>query len=162
MEQNNYQNLKEVQFEVLEKDRKGIQTEDAALRILSQFSKTLKIDILRRVIPPRESNLNECDAILFSDVGLFLIEIKRYGGVITNLSETSETIEIHLGKDIRRKDNPIPYLLKRCELLSEYINKNNDWFKVKRLFEISGINRIPVFPVLCFGPTTKIEKQMLA
>lgn len=159
MEHNNIFNLKEVDFEILDKDRKGIQTEDAALRILTQLSKSLKIEILRRVIPPRESNINECDAIIFSDAGLFLIEVKRYGGVITNLTETSNTIEIQQGKDKSRRDNPIPYLKKRCEQLSEYISRSRDWEKVKRLFEFSGINRIPVYPVLCFGPTTKIEKQ---
>lgn len=159
MEENKNSYLKDVSFETDDKDKKGIQTEDAALRILTQLSKALKIDILRRVIPPRESNLNECDAILFSDAGLFLIEVKRYGGVITNLSETSNTIEIQQGKDKSRRENPIPYLMKRCEQLSDYISRSRDWEKVKRLFEFSGIHKIPVYPVLCFGPTTKIEKQ---
>jgi hypothetical protein len=71
MEGNRIRQLKEVDFETGHKDRKGIQTEDAALRLLTQLSKTMKIDILRRVIPPRESNVNECDAILFSDVFFF-------------------------------------------------------------------------------------------
>jgi hypothetical protein len=80
-------------------------------------------------------------------------------GVITNLTDSSKTIEIIQGKNTIRMDNPLPYLKKRSEQLSEYLNNNHYWYKVKKLFEIAGVGKIPVYSVLCFGPTAKIEKQ---
>ncbi|MDR3669067.1 MAG: nuclease-related domain-containing protein, partial [Ignavibacteriaceae bacterium] len=84
---NNIKPLKEINFETGVNHAKGMDTENSVLKNLTTLCHSLKIDIMRRVIPPYESRVGECDAIIFSDTGILLIEVKRYGGKIMNLSD---------------------------------------------------------------------------
>jgi len=156
----NLNNIKDIVFETAEKHRKGMVTEDSVINRLTKIAKSHKAEILRRVEPPHYSEVGECDSILFDNSGIYLIEIKRYGGAIKNLNEKFEEIAIERGDKIIKIDNPIIKLYEKSKNLFEFIAHSPEWKLVNKysLYEKLG-DVIPIFCVLCFGPTTEITKS---
>ena len=149
-------------FETAERDQKGMETEDSALRILSSTCKSLKMDIMQRVLPPEDSRVGECDAVIFSDAGIFVVEVKRIGGVIEQLNSEDEIIKVQQGKENVKRPNPVLIVKKKTESMKSLVANRGEWRKLNDLFQVAKINStIPVFSLLCFGPSTKVEDNKL-
>ena len=156
----NLNNIKDIEFETAEKHKKGMVTEDSVINRLTKIAKSHKAEILRRVEPPHYSEVGECDSILFDNSGIYLIEIKRYGGVIKNLNEKLEIISIEQGDKIKKIDNPIIKLYEKSKKLFEFIAHSPEWKLVNKFSQYENLGDvIPIFSVLCFGPTTEITKS---
>lgn len=156
----NNNNIKDIEFETAEKHKMGMVTEDSVIKRLTVIAKTNKAEILRRVEPPQYSEVGECDSILFDNSGIYLIEIKRYGGVIKNLNETLEKISIEQGEEVIKIDNPIIKLYDKSKKLFDFIAHSEEWKLANKFSQYGKLSDvIPVFSVLCFGPTTEITKS---
>ena len=150
-----YRSIDAIKFETQEKHKKGIATEDAALRIVASAVKSLKAEVVQRVIPPARSMVDECDAIILTDSCIMILEVKRIGGNITNFTLDREALSVEKGKNVEKIPNPVFRLRERASALAEYIRKDAEWGKLNFLFGIAHISDyIPVVPVLCFGPST--------
>ncbi len=150
-----YRKIDEIKFETQEKHKKGIATEDAALRIVASAVKSLKAEAIQRVIPPVRSMVDECDAIILTDSCVMILEVKRIGGNITDFSLDKETLSVEKGKQVERIPNPVLRLREKTTALSKYIQQDAEWVKLNSLFRVAGIfYYVPVIPVLCFGPST--------
>lgn len=154
-----YNNIKDIEFETAEKHKMGMVTETSVIDRLTVIAKTNKAEILRRVEPPQYSEVGECDSILFDNSGIYLIDVKRYGGVIKNLNEKLDKITIEQGDEVIKIDNPIIKLYNKSKKLFDFIAHSTEWNLVNKFSQYGKIGDvIPVFSVLCFGPTTEITK----
>lgn len=152
--------VKDIEFESELKHKKGILTEDSVIHRLTTLAKSLKIEILRRVEPPFESNVGECDSIIFDDSGIYIVEVKRYGGKIKNLDEKKDEIKLEQGDDEIKISNPIPKLYTKCSQLHSYLRQHNEWRDVNNYSRYGKLgDSIPVYSILCFGPSTTINKS---
>jgi hypothetical protein len=155
-----FKNIHEIKFETEEKHKKGLATEDAALRGAATVAKSLKAEIVQRVIPPFESHVDECDAILLTDSCVMIMEVKRIGGYIRDFSLTKDILSVEQGKGIIKIENPVINLRRRCTNMKSYIGQADEWRKLRFLFHIAGIgDSMPVVPILCFGPSTGYEYE---
>jgi hypothetical protein len=126
---------------------------------LTPFAKSEKLEILRRVSPPYESKVNKCDAIIFADAGIFLIEVMRYGGAIKFLNEKRKHIYIEYSGYTKQVSNPIIAINRKIKLLTKYIQGSYYWKNINQFYKDEKVfDSIPVYAVLCFGPSTKIKK----
>lgn len=153
----------EIKFESRPEHRKGMDTEDSVLRATEKVCKSLSIGLLRRIMPPRESGIGECDAVVFSDSGVLVIEAKRFGGEIETIDLESDTIRIRKGKkqDISVVNNPAKLIAEKTRELKRFMDSSGYWYRARKLFEMAGLREgIPVYPVLVFGPSTKILEGM--
>lgn len=161
---NMYENLRDIfdiEFENRIQHRKGMNTEDSVLRATRAVCKSLSIGILMRIMPPRAAGIGECDAVIFSDIGLLIIEAKRFGGEIESLDLQSDTIRIRKGQEVKVDRNPAKQIAEKAQKLKRFIDLSRDWSWATRLFNMAGLKEgVPVFPVLSFGPSTKILKDM--
>lgn len=154
----NHRDVHSLDFINADKHLKGIRTEDAALGLLSSACRSLKMEILQRVLPPMSSHVGECDAILFSDAGILLVEVKRIGGNILKLNDADEKLRVEKGRREEQIPNPIHTVMKKSDDLRSFIHGDNAWRELNYLFRKAGIaDGMPVYPVLCFGPSTNIE-----
>lgn len=155
-----YRGIKEIEFETVRKISKGMVTEDSVLIRLSSFAVSEGLEILRRVSPPYESKVNKCDAIVFADAGIFLVEVMRYGGAIKFLNEKRRHIYIEYSGYTKKVSNPVIAINKKIKLLTIYIQGSYYWKSINQLYKDEKVfDSIPVFAVLCFGPSTKIKKS---
>lgn len=73
------QHVRDIPFEVGKQHQLGLRTELSALRIVSDVAKKLKAKARRMILPPKPPSwtrsVGECDAILLSDVAVFLVEV---------------------------------------------------------------------------------------
>ena len=155
-----YKNIKDIEFETAEKHKKGMVTEDSVINRLTKIAKTNKAEILRRVEPPFESKVGECDSIIFDDSGIYIVEVKRYGGKIKNLDERKDKLKLEQGDKEIIISNPIPKLFAKCSALQTYLKYQNDWKDVNNFSRYGKLGEsIPVYSILCFGPTTSVTKS---
>jgi len=153
-------NIKDLEFDTSEKSKKAIDTEDSVLTRLTEFANSKGFGILRRVSPPFESKVSKCDAILFSDAGIFLIEVMRHGGAIKFLNEKRDSIYIEHSGYNKQVNNPIIIINRKIKLLTRYIQDSNYWKKINQFYKDEKVSdSIPVYAVLCFGPSTSIKKS---
>ena len=140
----------DVEFIEDAKHKKGLASEEAALRVLQRH-----LPLMGRVIPG--GGVGECDAIAFSDAGLVLVEVKRFGGRIEHVLAAPPTWKIERGARIEEVINPLHRLRARADALHAEIRQHPAWQSLRVLWSAAngGTDKgIPVFEVLCFGPTT--------
>src|SRR4029077_18066356 len=93
-EESTMQHVRQITFEVSKQHQLGLRTELAALKIVSDVAKKLQAKVRRMVLPPKPAawarGVGECDAILLTDVAVFLGEVKRYGVQVKLLDDTSQ------------------------------------------------------------------------
>ncbi|MBK9097509.1 MAG: NERD domain-containing protein [bacterium] len=155
-----YHNIKEIEFETELKHKKGMLTEDSVINRLTTIARSLKSEILRRVEPPSDSNVGECDSIIFDDSGIYIVEIKRYGGKIKILDEKRDQIIIEQSDKEIKILNPIPKLYTKCSKLHSYLKQDYEWKEVNNYSRFGNLGAsIPVYSILCFGPSTTINKS---
>jgi len=146
-------------FEEGAQHRKGLDTEDSMLRIASAFGKKVKGVIRQRVWPPREFSRGEWDAIILTDAAVYLIDAKRHSGRIEVLDPTREQITIHRAGKVEQTRNPTFALAGNARQFHEQMARAPWWQSVGKLTEQSNLGpTIPTLPVVCFGPTTEIDK----
>lgn len=149
----------ELTFEQGMQHRKGLDTEDSMLRIAAAFGKKVKGVVRQRVWSPRDFSRGEWDAIVLTDAAVYLIDAKRHSGRIELLDPTREQITIHRAGKIEQTRNPTFALAGNARQFHEQMARSPWWQPVSRLTEQSGLGAtIPVVPVVCFGPTTEIDK----
>lgn len=155
-------NVLNLNFETAEQHKKGMDTEDAALRLLAASCKSLGMELMQRVLPPMRSGVGECDAIVFSDAGILLVEVKRIGGNILLLNETDPQLRVEKGESTVKIENPVQIVRKKAVSLQQFIHDSPDWRSLNELYQKAGISvGIPVFPLLCFGPSTGVEESQI-
>jgi len=146
-------------FEEGAQHRKGLDTEDAMLRIASTFAKKVKGVIRQRVWPPRDFSRGEWDAILLTDAAVYLVDAKRHSGRIELLDPTREQITIHRAGKVEQTRNPTFALAANARQFHEQMPRAPWWQSVGKLTQQSGLGTtLPTIPVVCFGPTTEIDK----
>ena len=141
-----YRTADELPFEQMEKHKLGLNTEESAHRILGKQYLTSP-----RAVP--SSSVGECDAILFTRAGLFVVEVKRWFGHIEEFSK-DETWRVVDSKSERHLPNPITRLNKRVNALRNLIAEDPAWRNLAHLWRVRHKIAIPIHSVLCFGPTT--------
>lgn len=146
-------------FEQGVQHRKGLDTEDSMLRIVATFGKKIKGVVRQRVWPPRDFSRGEWDAILLTDAAIYLIDAKRHSGRIEVLDPRSEQITIHRAGRVEQTKNPTFAIAGNTRQFHEQLARAPWWQPVGKLAKQSGLGEtVPVIPVVCFGPTTEIDK----
>lgn len=163
MDQRQLKHVKEIPFEVSKQHLMGIRTEQAALKIVSDVAAKLKAKVRRMVLPPKppawSRGVGECDAILLTDVAIFLVEVKRFGGQIKLLDDVSARLPIiKAGKD-DQISNPAIEVCQKSDTLRALIREFPEWRLVNKLFDVARLGQsVPVVPVLCLGPSTTVDE----
>jgi len=145
--------LSQIEFETEAKDAKGASTEDSGLKILADLAKASRkqIWVIERSSP---ALVGEFDAILCTDSGLVVVELKRLGGCFKEFSLLDPTVRIQSGRQERTIPNPSAKLFDKSKRLIRECLGKEEWTSVKRLF--SG--RVPVSNIVCYGPSTLFEE----
>lgn len=146
--------LSNIEFETEAKDAKGALTEDSGLKILADLAKTNRkqIRVIERASP---AEVGEFDAILCTDSGLIVVELKRLGGCFQEFGLLDPRVRIQSGRQERSIPNPSARLHEKSKRLVQECLGKEEWAGVRRLF--SG--RIPVANIVCYGPSTMFEVQ---
>jgi hypothetical protein len=155
--------LSKIDFEIETKHGKGATTEDAGLKILAIIAKSSnkQIWVIERPYPP---SVGEFDAICCTDSGLILVELKRWGGYIQNFNILDRKIQIDSGRKNNERNNPSAILQEKSKrLIQKHISRclkkhkmdNDAWLRAKSVFPDK---KIPVFNVVCYGPSTFFER----
>jgi len=97
-----FKNIHEIKFETEEKHKKGLATEDAALRGAATVAKSLKAEIVQRVIPPFESHVMSVMPSCSTDSCVMIMEVKRIGGYIRDFSLTKDILSVEQGKGLSK------------------------------------------------------------
>lgn len=144
--------LSHIEFETEAKDAKGASTEDSGLKILADLAKTNRkqMRVIERSSP---AQVGEFDAILCTDSGLILVELKRLGGCFQEFGLLDPRVRIQSGRQERSIPNPSARLFEKSKRLVQECLAQDEWTSVKRLF--SG--RVPVSNIVCYGPSTTFD-----
>jgi len=144
--------LSQLPFETEAKDAKGASTEDSGLKILADLAKASRkqIWVIERSSPAK---VGEFDAILCTDSGLVVVELKRLGGCFKEFGLLDPTVRIQSGRQERSIPNPSARLFDKSKRLIRECLGQEEWISVKRIF--SG--HIPVSNIVCYGPSTLFE-----
>ena len=146
--------ISEIEFESADREAKGAATEDSGLRILASMAKQYRheIFIVERASP---HGIGEFDAIVCTDSGLIVVDLKRYGGCFWPFKITDQQACIQVRGQDKWIPNPAFKLHHKVERLrSQLLNNDLNWLPVKRLFSGS----IRVHSIVCFGPSTKFDE----
>jgi hypothetical protein len=157
------QHVRQIPFEVSKQHLLGLRTELSALRIVSDVAKQLQAKARRMVLPPKPAawpkGVGECDAILLTDVAVFLVEVKRYGVQVRLLDDSRPLISVVRDRKEEQIRNPAMEVCSKSDSLQQLLRELPEWRLVNKLFDVARVgNSVPVVPVLCFGPSTKIDE----
>lgn len=144
--------LSDIDFETESREAKSASTEDSGLKILAGVAKESDGQILV-VERPSPGSVGEFDAICCTESGLIVVELKRYGGMVRRFELLDPEIRIRNARTEKRIANPSAVLAEKSRRLVHEILTDDGWTRVKRLY--SG--RIPVFNIVCYGPSTEFE-----
>ena len=118
--------LSHTEFETEAKDAKGASTEDSGLKILADLAKTNRkqIRVIERSSP---AQVGEFDAILCTDSGLILVELKRLGGCFHKFGHLDPRVRIQSGRQDRLIPNPSARLFEKSKRLVEECLGQDEW-----------------------------------
>ena len=146
--------LSQIEFETEVKDAKGASTEDSGLKILADLAKAnhQQIRLIERASPAR---VGEFDALLCTDSGLIVVELKRLGGCFKEFGLLDPRVRIQSGRQERSIPNPSARLFDKSKRLIRECLRHEEWLSVKDLFS----EHIPVSNIVCYGPSTMFEAE---
>jgi hypothetical protein len=141
------QNVRQIPFEVSEQHLLGLRTELSALKIVSDVAKHLQAKVRRMVLPPKPAawprGIGECDAILLTDVAVFLVEVKRYGVQVKLLDDTSPQLAVVRDRKEEQIRNPALEVCSKSDSLQQLLRELPEWRLVNKLFDVARVQ--PVF-----------------
>lgn len=142
--------IDEIGFDVEERHRKGLRTEDATIRIAAAWAKKCGAHVKPRTVPG--DGTNELDAVVLTDFGIVVLEAKRWAGTIT-LDGEKVHIESSRGSSVR--GDPALKLAETVARLQNNLANNARWRSFQAAWHRTASAKPSVLGVLVFGPTTE-------
>lgn len=142
--------IDEIEFDVEDRHRKGLITEDTTIRLASAWAKKVGAFVKPRIIPG--DGIGELDAVLLTDFGVVVLEAKRWAGTIT-VESGKVRLESSRGSQVR--DDPAAKLASTTARLRDSLKNSSRWRSLYAAWNRTGASEPAILGILVFGPTTE-------